>query len=102
MILPLRVFGSASVKRISSGRAMAPISFTTCSFSAPLSASSTGTPACTVTKATRAWPFRSSGRPTTAASATLGWETSALSTSIVPSRWPATFMTSSTRPMIQK
>ena len=30
MILPERVFGSASVKRISSGRASAPISLATC------------------------------------------------------------------------
>ena len=36
-----------------------------------------------------------------AASATLGWETSADSTSAVPSRWPDTLMTSSTRPVIQ-
>ena len=54
-----------------------------------------------VTKAAIAWPFRSSGLPTTAASATSGWLTRALSTSIVESRWPATLSTSSTRPMIQ-
>ena len=47
-------------------------------------------------------PVMSSGRPTTAASATLAWETSALSTSIVPMRCPETFITSSIRPMIQK
>ena len=39
MILPLRVFGSASVKRISSGRASAPISFATCAFSSFFSSS---------------------------------------------------------------
>jgi hypothetical protein len=39
--------------------------------------------------------------PTTADSATLGWSTSALSTSMVPMRWPATFSTSSTRPSSQ-
>ena len=32
----------------------------------------------------------------------LRWETSALSTSMVPMRWPETFITSSMRPMIQK
>ena len=48
-----------------------------------------------------ACPFSSSGLPTTAASATRGWLTSALSISIVESRWPATLSTSSTRPMIQ-
>ena len=35
------------------------------------------------------------------ASATVLWETSALSTSAVPMRWPLTLMTSSTRPVIQ-
>jgi hypothetical protein len=54
MILPLRVFGSASLKRISSGRAMAPISLTTCSFSCARSASSAVWPICTVTNATSA------------------------------------------------
>ena len=49
-----------------------------------------------------AWPFISSGRPTTAASATLGWATSADSISAEPRRWPLTLMTSSTRPMSQK
>ena len=102
MILPLRVLGSASVKRMSSGRAMAPISCTTCSLSWARSASSAFRPACTVTNATSACPLRSSGRPTTAASATSACDMSALSTSMVPSRWPATLMTSSTRPMIQK
>jgi len=58
-------------------------------------------PALSVTKATTACPLSSSGRPTTAASATAGWLTSALSTSMVPRRWPETFTTSSMRPMIQ-
>ena len=38
---------------------------------------------------------------TTAASATLPWETNALSTSAVPMRWPEMLITSSTRPVIQ-
>ena len=41
------------------------------------------------------------GMPTTAASATLGWATRALSISAVPMRWPETLSTSSTRPVIQ-
>ena len=61
-----------------------------------------GVPRFGVTKATIAVPVRSSGRPTTAASATCAWATSALSTSIEPMRWPETFITSSMRPMIQK
>ncbi len=55
-----------------------------------------------VTNATSEVPFSSSGRPTTAASATRPSDTSALSTSAVPSRWPATFTTSSTRPITHR
>ena len=47
-------------------------------------------------------PLISCGMPTTAASTTASCATSALSTSIVPSRCPDTLMTSSMRPMIQK
>ena len=54
------------------------------------------------TNAQIASPVRSSGRPTTAASATIALATSADSTSIVPSRWPETFRTSSMRPTIVK
>ena len=64
---------------------------------------STATPVSLgVTNATMPCPFRSSGLPTTAASATAGWLTKALSISIVPSRCPETLITSSTRPLIQK
>ena len=45
---------------------------------------------------------RASLAPTTAASATAGWDTSADSTSVVEIRWPDTFITSSTRPSTQK
>ena len=45
-----------------------------------------------------AWPVTGSVAPTTAASATFGWETSADSTSVVEMLWPETSMTSSTRP----
>ena len=47
-------------------------------------------------------PFTGSGMPMTAASATAGWLTRALSTSAVPMRCPATLSTSSMRPMTQK
>jgi hypothetical protein len=59
-------------------------------------------PPSSVTKAAIAWPVSSSVWPITAASATLGWETSADSTSIVESRCPETLITSSMRPTIQK
>ena len=49
-----------------------------------------------------AWPVVASFAPTTAASATAGWSTSADSTSVVETRWPETFMTSSTRPSSQR
>src|SRR4028118_1076647 len=43
------------------------------------------------------WPLMSCGMPTTAASATLGRATSALSTPDRPTRWPQTLITRSTR-----
>ena len=47
------------------------------------------------------WPVVGSVAPTTAASATVGWLTSADSTSVVEIRCPDTFITSSTRPSSQ-
>ena len=55
-----------------------------------------------VTKHTIASPLISSGRATTAASPTDGWPTSTLSISMELRRWPATLITSSTRPRTQK
>ena len=72
MILPLRVFGRELVKRISSGCAKAPISWRTCFLSSSRS--------CRWVAATEShehgnrFAFRSSGRPTAAASATSGCE----------------------------
>ena len=54
-----------------------------------------------MTNATMACPVVGSVAPTTAASATLGCETSADSISVVDIRWPDTFITSSTRPSSQ-
>ena len=48
-----------------------------------------------------AWPVVSSVAPTTAASATPEWPTSADSTSAVEIRCPDTFITSSMRPSTQ-
>ena len=62
---------------------------------------SSGLPLLSVTNTATASPLISSGRPTAAASATCGWLTRALSISIVLRRCPATFSTSSMRPMIQ-
>ncbi len=102
MILPLRVFGKSEAKIRSSGRASAPIFLVTCPFSSSISSLEPVVPSLIVTKAAMACPLISWGRPMTAASATFGWSTSADSTSMVDTRWPETFMTSSTRPSSQK
>src|SRR5439155_1458732 len=70
--------------------------------SSVLSAGIGSLPSRRMTNALIASPVTGSGPPTTAASATAGWDTRALSISVVESRWPATFMTSSTRPSSQK
>ena len=88
MILPLRVLGRSSVKMIVFGRAMAPIFVATCSRSSSPCSAVGSTPPFSVTKAMIAWPVVSSLAPTTAASATVGWSTSADSTSVVEMRWP--------------
>ena len=69
MILPLRVLGRSPAKRMASGRAMAPIFFTTCSLSSRFSSSLAVWPSFSVTKAATAWAFNSCALPTTAASA---------------------------------
>ena len=77
MILPLRVLGRASVKRICSGLAKLPISCATHLRSSSPSSSWSQSPFFRVTKQATAWPVISCGLPTTAASATAGWRTSA-------------------------
>ena len=68
-----------------------------------LASSPDGRAPLSTTKAHTASPVRSSGRPTTAASATNAvLATSADSISMVPRRWPDTLITSSTRPITQK
>ena len=102
MILPLRVFGRSSVKMIVLGRPKRPIFVATCSRNASPCSRSGSTSALSVTKAMIAWPVVSSFAPTHAASATVTWSTSADSTSVVDTRWPEMFITSSTRPISQK
>ncbi len=104
MILPERVLGRLSAKRMSSGLAIAPSCSPTQSRSSRTSAavSPVGRGPRSTTKANTDSPLMSCGLPTTAASATRGCATSADSISMVPSRCPATFSTSSMRPMIQK
>ena len=73
MILPLRVFGRLSPKRMSFGLAIGPISLATQSRSSLaifFASSPVGRGRFRTTKAQIASPVVSSGRPTTAASAT--------------------------------
>jgi len=106
MILPLRVLGRLSPKRMSLGLAMGPISLATqlrSSVAIFFASSPVGRARLSTTKAQMASPVVSSGRPTTAASATSSVQlTSALSISIVPMRWPLTLSTSSMRPVMVK
>ena len=95
MIFPDRVFGNTGVKSISVGTAIGPSSFLTCSFNALTMSSDPDSPALSVTNPLICSPFISSGFPITAASATAGCDTSALSTSADPILCPATFSTSS-------
>ena len=69
MILPLRVFGSAAVKRILSGVAKAPICLRTWAVSSDIS-DSLPSPCFSVTKQQMPSPLISCGKPTAAASAT--------------------------------
>ena len=102
MIFPERVFGSSGTSRIWRGLAIGPISLATwlrSSCDELLALRRGGVPLPRrMTNATMAWPVVGSVAPTTAASATFGWETSADSTSVVEMRWPETCITSSTRP----
>ena len=59
-------------------------------------------PSFRMTYAKTPWPFTSWGMPITAASTHASCVTSADSISAVPSRWPETFSTSSTRPVIHQ
>ena len=106
MILPERVFGRLSPKRMSFGLAIGPISLATqlrSSLAIFFASSPVGRGRLSTTNAQTASPVVSSGRPTTAASATSSvCETSADSISIVPMRCPDTFSTSSMRPVMVK
>jgi len=102
MIFPDRVFGSDARSSMSEGVAMGPRSWRTWSLSEDMRPGLCFTPPFTTTNALIRSPFTGSGRPTTALSATAGWRRSEPSTSAVPMRWPATFITSSARPSTAK
>ena len=102
-ILPERVFGSALTMSTWRRLATAPTSSRTrCTSSAQIRAPSSpvpSIPALSTTSPRGTWPLKSSATPMTAHSATSGCPASAASIDPVESRWPATFSTSSVRPM---
>src|SRR5207253_9242436 len=101
-ILTERVFGRSVTTCTTFGRAILPIIVsivaTTCSRTRSLS----DTPGFSDTYTAGTRPLISSTTGTTAASATSGTVRHADSSSLVPSLWPATLITSSTRPRIRK
>ena len=102
MIFPERVLGMSGTIRTSFGRAILPIvvsiAWTTFSWITLLGV----IPGFRETYTSGTRPFTSSTTGTTAASATSGTVRHADSSSLVPRRWPATLMTSSTRPRMRK
>ena len=67
-----------------------------------MSSGSVVTPALSTTKPRGTWPFIASATPITAHSATAWCEASTASIEPVDSRWPATLMTSSVRPITKR
>src|SRR5712692_7913006 len=105
-VLPERVFGSRDTKCTAFGRAMAPSCLSTVSMT---SFSSCTRPAgefnleasFATANASGIWPFSESATPTTAHSAMFECMLTASSISRVPSRCPATLITSSVRPRMK-
>src|SRR5512134_734019 len=98
-VLPERVFGSSVTKCTALGRAMAPSCLSTVCMT-----SSGRVPRELFLRTANArciWPLSASTTPTTAHSATFGCMLTASSISRVPSRCPATLITSSVRPRMK-
>ena len=93
----VRMLGIAAVKYVGVGLVLLSYAGVFRDVNSTFNSFEASTPVFTVTNATTLCPFISSGLPTTAASATLAWLTSALSISEVPRRCPATLRTSSIR-----
>ena len=101
IILPDLVFGKPGANWIKSGVAIGPICFLTHNFKSLSKSPEPLIPEFRVTKQYSPLPLISCGNPTTAASATFGCATNALSISAVPKLCPETIITSSTLPVIQ-
>ena len=100
MILPERVFGMSETIHTFFGRAILPISLDSLD-TFGRSRRSASKPGLSATYISTALPRSSSMTGTAAASATSSTSMAADSSSFVPSRCPATLMTSSTRPRIR-
>ena len=99
-ILPDRVLGRAGTITTSFSAATGPISSrTAATIVLRRVCRSTSTPAYSTTKARGIWPFISSWTPMTAHSATISLAATTASSEPVESRCPATFITSSVRPI---
>ena len=99
-ILPDRVFGSPGTTTTSFSAATGPIwSRTAATISCWRTPASISTPALRTTNARGTCPLSGSCTPITAHSATIGWAATTASMDPVESRWPATLITSSVRPM---
>ena len=102
-ILPERVFGSRGTVMASLNAATGPIfSRTSATISFSISAGGRLTPALSTMKPHGTSPLSSSAMPITAHSATSWWPASTSSMPPVESRWPATLMMSSVRPMMKR
>ena len=102
MILPERVFGMSATIHTFFGRAIDPISLTIALRDLCATSSLGWTPGLSATYISTILPRTSSITGTAAASATSSTMIAADSSSLVPSRCPATLITSSTRPRIRK
>ena len=99
-IFPDRVLGRPPTTLTSLNAATAPISSRTSDTSSRrMSSGSAVTPALSTTNPRGSWPFMGSAAPITAHSATAGCCAMTASIDPVESRWPATLMTSSVRPI---
>ena len=101
MILPERVLGRPGANWMRSGEAIGPISLRTCCDQLLLQLIARIARRYQRDVAVDALALDIVRIADDGASATFGCETSAISTSAVPRRWPETLITSSTRPVIQ-
>ena len=101
MILPDRVLGMSGTIQMFFGRAILPMSVSIAALTLASIAGLASIPGLSETYISTTRPRMSSTTGTAAASATSGTASADDSSSLVPSRCPATLITSSTRPRIR-